>query len=106
VWKRSQYSTFEVTLTLSSEEAQAALVDLCDRAELGIEDWSSVRFICAECSKGNATPHECKPIRHLNTSTYGFGAKNEDRLRKTLREWAESTEDTAFGDIELVLKAD
>lgn len=105
IWKVSEYSTFRVTLQVPDKLAEDRLAELCDLRQLGIEDWSTIRFICAECSRGNPRPHDCasKPLED-GARVFGFGAKKREDLEQTLEEWLESCAGNV-GSIELLLSA-
>ncbi len=59
IWQVSEYSTFCVRLQMQGDVPEKRLTELCVTHQLGIEDWTTIRFICAKCSKGNPGPHEC-----------------------------------------------
>ena len=105
IWEKSAYSTFEVKLTIPSDEDLERLVDLCHEAQLGIEDWSTVRIVCAECSRGNLTEHECANSRSPELRRFAFAAKERDTLTTLLHQWAEVTSGGSFSGPELVLSA-
>jgi len=105
IWKVSEYSTFRVKLQVPDELAENRLAELCDLRQLGIEDWSTIRFICAECSRGNPKTHECqsKPLED-GARVFGFGAKKKEDPEHVLEEWLESCAGNA-GPIELLFSA-
>jgi hypothetical protein len=106
LWKPSEYSTFEVELTVPDKAAEEGLVDLCHDREIGVEDWSTIRFICAECSRGNLGPHEHKPEQQdSGTCSFGFGAKTQDELLTLLAEWVGQFPDAGYSEPELLLGA-
>jgi hypothetical protein len=105
IWKVSEYSTFRVKLQVPDKLAENRLAQLCDLRQLGIEDWSTIRFICAECSRGNPRPHDCttKPLED-GARVFGFGAKKREDLEQVLEEWLGSCAGNT-GSIELLLSA-
>lgn len=105
VWQRSAYSTYEVDLTVPDKKGQEALVDICDKLEVGLEDWSTIRFICAECSRGSPKPHECRSDRPAGEAKYGFSAKKQSDLQHALETWSGTVAGAEFGNIELRLDA-
>jgi|SRR5579859_179345 len=106
IWKPSDYSTFRVSIKVSTEAAHAALEALCEEKGIGIEDWSTVRFICSECSRGNPGPHDCKsPAPESGESTLGFAAKSKDELIDMLQNWAVQFAEGDYGEVELLLPA-
>jgi hypothetical protein len=81
-------------------------LNLCQTHQLGVEDWTTIRFICGKCSRGNPGPHECdaKPLED-GSRRFGFGAKKDEDLSNVLREWASASAGADFGPLELVLSA-
>jgi hypothetical protein len=106
IWKVSEYSTFRAKLRTSDDSAQENLVDLCLAHELGIEDWTTVRILCAKCSRGNPGPHECeaKPLED-GYRRFGFAAKRQEDLILVLNEWTAANPATHYQDLEIVLRA-
>jgi hypothetical protein len=106
IWKVSEYSTFRVKFNMRDDSAQERLVDLCTAADIGIEDWTTIRMLCAKCSRGNPGPHNCeaKPLEDGHRR-FGFGAKKQEDLSKVLHEWASSNLGAAFDTPEQVLAA-
>ncbi len=70
-------------MSLSEEQ----LINLCRTHQLGVEDWTTMRFICGKCSTGNPGPHVCdaKPLED-GSRRFGFGAKKDEDLSNVLRE--------------------
>lgn len=106
VWRPSQYSTFEVVLEGASNGAEAALIELCHEYELGIEDWSTIRLICAECSGGNLGPHDCKRGSSGSPrSAYAIAARSESDLRRAVQDWEAVARDRRCLNVAVVLSA-
>lgn len=104
LWKASDYSTIQVNLNVPDEAAMETLVDLCDENELGIEDWSTARILCAQCSRGNPGPHKCDAgDEKLGRVAFAFGAKNESQLTKVLGQWRERHPSAGYGEIQILL---
>ena len=61
LWHKSEYSTFELELHIGDQAAEDDLVRTARENKFGIENWSSVRLICRECSVGNPGAHDHKP---------------------------------------------
>jgi hypothetical protein len=101
LWQPSKYSTFEVSLTIHSHSAEDRLVALCRERKIGVEDWSTVRIICAECSRGNLDPHECKNRRDDAQRPYALAAQSEDDVRMLLTAWVAEDETREYGAIDL-----
>lgn len=102
IWKKSDYSTFAVQVSAPDESSIDDLVTLCIERDIGVEDWSTVRFICTECSRGNPGPHVCQASAPGNTS-FGFAAKTKQDLIDLLIVWKDHSHDTEFSQPELVL---
>jgi tetratricopeptide (TPR) repeat protein len=104
IWQPSEYSTFEAQLEFPGDASEERLAEICHKAELGIEDWSTLRILCEKCSRGNPGPHDCHRITPTGVRrAYAFAAKREDDLKNALHEWTAVTEGAAFGDLRLVL---
>jgi tetratricopeptide (TPR) repeat protein len=105
MWKVSDYSTFRVTLQVPDDDrADENLVELCGAHQLAVEDWSTIRILCAKCSRGNPGPHTCeaKPLE-AGYKRFGFGAKKQEDLSNVLRQWVSSNRGADFDTLELVL---
>jgi hypothetical protein len=105
MWKVSEYSTFRVRLRVPDEDAGGEnLAELCDTNRIGVEDWSTVRILCAKCSRGNPGPHACeaKPLED-GYKRFGFGAKKQGDLSNVLHQWASSNPGADFDTPEIVL---
>jgi hypothetical protein len=50
---------------------------------IGLEDWSTLRIVCDECSRGNPGPYNCKARKSEDgTRSFGLAAENyEDAVR-------------------------
>ena len=106
IWEVSKYSTFRVRLHMLDDSAEQHLSELCDEAQLGIEDWTAIRILCAQCSRGNPGPHECesKPLED-GSKRFGFGAKKREDLLRVLEDWTSANAGADFGSLELVVPA-
>jgi tetratricopeptide (TPR) repeat protein len=106
IWQVSEYSTFAAKLHVPDEAAEKCLIEICREHEVGVEDWSTIRFLCAQCSRGNPGPHECltKPLEG-DSRRFGFAAKTREGLTDALQKWITSTGETAFGEPELLVSA-
>lgn len=102
VWQCSAHSTFEVELVMPTVSAFQSLEERCRQNDMWVEDWGTVRSLCAECSKGNPTEHSCT-AEETGQSKFGFAAKSENGLRQVLRDWAELEDGAEIGDVHLVV---
>lgn len=102
IWKMSAYSTYEVELVLPNDTAADSLRDKCGENHLAVEDWGSIRMLCAACSRGNPGEHVC-----TNESTgrnrFGFAARSEYELREALQWWTEVEDGAVIGSITLAV---
>jgi hypothetical protein len=106
IWRVSEYSTFRVKLQMSDDSAKESLVNHCVAHQLGVEDWTTIRILCAKCSRESLGAHECeaKPLE-AGYTRFGFAAKKEGDLSKALHEWVSSNAGADFDTLELVLPA-
>jgi hypothetical protein len=106
IWEVSEYSTFRARLHMLEDSVVEHLTKLCVVHELGLEDWTTIRILCAKCSRGNPGPHECEaePLED-GSRRFGFGAKKEEDLENVLQEWASANAGADFSNLELLLSA-
>jgi hypothetical protein len=102
LWRPSSFSTFEVELHMPNASAMEGLEEKCREKDVWVEDWGTMRILCATCSRGNSGEHECV-TKEPDASRYGFAAKSEMALRKMLAEWAEVHDGIEVGEVKLVL---
>lgn len=102
VWKRSAHSTFEVELMMPNAGALVSLEERCRENDMWVEDWGTVRILCAACSRGNPGEHACTAAETGETR-FGFAAKSETGLRQMLKEWGEVEDGAVVGSVRLVV---
>jgi len=106
LWQPSGYSTFRVSINVPDERAEQKLAEFCEAGDIGVEDWSSIRFICAACSRGTPGPHTCKAAEPEQTrKTFAFAAGSSAEVSDMLRRWTAVAEGAEFGEVETVLAA-
>jgi len=106
IWEASSYSTYTVNLRCPNEGAERHLEMLCGERKLGLEDWSTVRFMCKRCSLGNPGPHECAAMPLENGSRkFGFAAQTQEDLLGLLTEWAIDNLEAEFSEPQLLVPA-
>lgn len=105
LWQESQYSTFRVSLNVPDEAAQDRLIEICKERSLGIEDWGTITIICAECSRGNPGPHDCKATDENSRRSFAFAAQFESEVRSILDLWVSEISDASYEGIEIALAA-
>jgi tetratricopeptide (TPR) repeat protein len=106
IWKRSNYSTFQSAVALENADAERQLINMCNQNDIGIENWSSVRVICAACSRGSPEQHHCSANEIQQAEkNYGFAATSREFLIQVLSSWAQTGTGREFSDPHLVLLA-
>lgn len=87
--KPSLYKTFSFIAETNNQDHLNILAGLCDRNEIGMEDWSTVKLLCKQCSEG--TPHEHHDHHYKFSSdqvrSIGLAATNKAVIEKVLTEW-------------------
>jgi hypothetical protein len=106
LWQKSDFSTFKANITIPNESSEVDLIELCRSAGMGVEDWGTIRMLCAECSRGNPGPHTCESSEQSAEKSFAFAARSETELRSILDSWAANIEDADYDDIALALAAD
>jgi len=101
----SALSTFVTTLTAPDAEALTALEELARAEGLSVEDWSTVRALCACCSEGSpeAHNHEEAPASWPNSRTVGVAAPSDDHVHRLLTAWTAAGPDRSAVDVECQL---
>jgi len=102
LWRASSHSTFAVELTVPNDDGLQSLIEKCRVNDIGVEDWRTVRILCAQCSRGNPGEHDCTS-RPTNGSRFGFGAKSKPELLRVLTDWADLENGARVGAVELLL---
>lgn len=107
IWRVSKYSTFSVQLQMSDYDAALTdLVRLSDSHQLGLEDWSTIIFLCKTCSEGNPGRHDCNASPpEGDFRRFGFGARKREDVVKVLSEWSACNAGAEFGEVQLLLPA-
>lgn len=87
--RASAYTTYQVRARVSGAEAVVALADLAESHGCGVEDWETIRAICAACSRGLPEPHE-PPERAIEPGTVALAiaATSDGDLRRLLEIWS------------------
>lgn len=88
VWAPSSFVTFVTVLLLPNHESEHRLIEICLEMGLGIEDWSTIRWICATCSRGNPGPHDCTAGPLANEDRrYAIAAHTFEEANEALTRW-------------------
>ncbi len=97
VWRESAYQTFRVVLELPNPGAGDRLAEICRERGLGLEDWSTLRWICAECSRGDPGAHDCtKDV--ARDGTHAIAARSGEEARSALAKWTAKVPGAAFSE--------
>lgn len=86
LWQRSSYSTFEAAVVIPGTAAFESLEELCKQQDVAVENWATIRILCAACSRGNPGEHACAQDGDQERRI-GFATKSEAALRQTLQTW-------------------
>lgn len=86
---RSTYKTYSCKIATDKQSDVDKLEEICKSFNVEMENWSTARLLCKQCSEG--IPHEHHD-NDLKTSAaenkhIGFAAKNEDDVNDTLTQW-------------------
>jgi len=104
LWKASAYSTFEADLSIPGDSAVEDLVRRCRERDMGVEDWGTVRVICAACSRGNPGAHDCaRQAVGDGRKTFGFAATSREALEEVIADWLAASEGATVGELRLAL---
>lgn len=92
--RASDYVTFEVELRAPDREALQALFDQAAEENIGLEDWGTIRCLCAACSRGSPGeyPHDAIAASDHSGETMRLmaAAPGEQRLRALFESWTAS----------------
>ena len=83
----SPFTTYQVRAQVGGEADALALATLAEEHGCGIEDWETIRRICAACSRGN--PGSYDEPEHVvgSTVTFAIAAQDDTQLRTVLDRW-------------------
>ncbi len=106
VWKASGYSTFQSALSMNDANAEHDLIQACNESDIGFEDWTTVRIICAACSVGSVDQNHCSARAvEEGERNFGFGVMSREILIQVLSSWANASAGRGFSEPHLVLLA-
>jgi len=89
--KPSEYKTYSVTIYTSTQSDIDKLEELCEVAEIEMEDWSTIRYLCKQCSEGVAHNDHDQDIEERETPSeryIGFAIINKSELVQVLADWS------------------
>jgi hypothetical protein len=97
----SNEPTFEAEVVVPTDDDLADVHERFNEALLGVEDWSTIRLLCRQCSESNPHAHASStdptPIR-LAVRRFGF-AGTRSAVEQTLDGWARADAGRAFGSL-------
>lgn len=86
---RSLYSTYSTTVLTNNQKHIEELVSLCNNSNIKVEDWSTVRLLCKQCSE--SLPHEehDSNLQETNNSSrhIGFASMDKKEIEIMLTNW-------------------
>jgi hypothetical protein len=88
------------TLGATNDDIEA-LTDLVGPPGLGMDDWSGIRVMCAECSLGSPDANHSHEAVRSDTLRMGL-AGSEEELRSCLDEWLDARPHVVLADLELM----
>lgn len=93
--------TWQAYVVGATSDDLEVLSDLVGPRGLGVDDWSGIRMLCAECSLGSPdADHTHEPVRE-DATRLGF-AGDETGLRSAIDEWLDAHEHVVLLDLEFL----
>jgi hypothetical protein len=93
--------TWQAQVEGATGEDAEALGDVAGQRGLGIDDWSGLNVMCADCSHGIPAPEHAHLPASGGASTLGLAGQEQD-LRATLDEWLSSRPHLRLLDLQLL----
>lgn len=86
---KSAYKTFSVSAYINTVDDINKLGELCRNSGVEMEDWSTVRMLCKQCSEGTAhTDHDHDLQVDEDSGRYiGLAATNHQTVQQALADW-------------------
>jgi tetratricopeptide (TPR) repeat protein len=86
---RSSFSTYSTIVLTNNQKHIEELISLCNSSNIKIEDWSTIRLLCRQCSEG--LPHEKHDSSLQETNNngryIGFACMNKKDIDIMLTNW-------------------
>jgi hypothetical protein len=93
--------TWQAYVVGATSDDHEVLSDLVGPRGLGVDDWSGIRMLCAQCSLGSPDAgHTHEPVRE-DATRLGF-AGDETGLRSAIDEWLDAREHVVLLDLEFL----
>lgn len=86
---KSAHKTYSVTAVIESQAHIDTLESLCQGAEVEMEDWSTIKYLCRQCSEGTVHEHHDQDLEDRDNSEryIGFASQNVEKVKKVLTDW-------------------
>jgi hypothetical protein len=87
--RKSNYSTYSITVYTNQQQPIDKLLELCEIENIQVEDWSTVRLLCRQCSEGTPHEHHDDELKeaHKNERYIGFAAERKQVILNVLDNW-------------------
>jgi hypothetical protein len=100
----SPHATYAVRVQAASTDDVLALATLAEERDCGIEDWDTIRQLCAACSAGNPGSHEAPaPYAAGQFVELAIAATSDAALRELLAAWGATHPASTALDVTLLL---
>ena len=77
--------TFEVTIQAATADDLVSFEETFERLGCATEDWSSIRYLCRECSEGN--PHEHPEPEIEGEHRFAIASPSRELVERGLKAW-------------------
>jgi len=86
---KSDCSTYSCIIYTNNDEHIEKLENICKKTNVEIEDWSTVIYLCKQCSEGKVHEHHDNELNKVdsNERKIGFAAANYAEIASALYEW-------------------
>jgi tetratricopeptide (TPR) repeat protein len=86
---KSSYKTYSIIAEVESQSDIDKLETLCKDQNVEMEDWSTIRLLCKQCSEGNPHEHHDKELEDVNKNQrhIGFASLSDETLKHVLANW-------------------
>ncbi|TFF40971.1 tetratricopeptide repeat protein [Mucilaginibacter psychrotolerans] len=86
---KSNYNTYSTTVYTNEQRHIDKLLVLCENENVQIEDWSTVRLLCRQCSEGKPHEHHDEELKEAHKSEHyiGFASENKQAILNALENW-------------------
>lgn len=86
---KSGYKTYSVLLFNAEQTHVDKLEFLCEEAEIEMEDWTTIRLLCKQCSEGTPHEHHDKDLSKTNITErqIAFACTGNHHILEVLDKW-------------------